>query len=180
MKKHLLALAVLTVVLMSSCSFSQKVEMDNPTPETITVTIDGKKEYTLSPMEMIEIEGLKKGSHTMQVAGGSELKFELKGRSLLNPTLSTYVLMEEEYAIGGNITLDEEEYVTLDINGEEYWGRNLEVVENAPCITIDDVNFGVLSPFKDEINTSKSGTVIMKKIFRLDDFLKYYKEEYMD
>lgn len=176
MKKILLALAAAAAMLMTSCGGGMKIEMDNPTNETITVNIDGKKDYTLAPMELIEVKGLKKGEHTMTVNGGAEIKFALETSSLINPTLSTYVTDITEYSETPG-DMDTDDWVTVEIDGEEYWGP-IEVFKNQPVIKTSDINFGVLTPFKEEIETSKSGSTFLKKLFRKEDFFKYYEEAY--
>lgn len=175
MKKNLLVFAVLAAVLMTSCGGGLKVEMDNPTGQSITVSIDGDKEYTLAPMELIEVKGLGKGEHTMQVAGGPELKFNLEGNSLLNPTLSIYVTDKTEYSSNSG-DMDSSNWVTVIIDGEEYFGP-IEVFENQPVIKLDKINYGVLTDFPEEVETSRN-SVVHTKLFRKNDFFKYYEEAY--
>jgi len=174
MKKFLLGMGVVACLLMTACGSGMKVEMDNPTNQKITVKIDGSKEYSLNPMELIEVTGLKKGEHTMTVNGGSEIKFNLENSSMINPTLSLYVIAEQEYGTG---FADDSKWVDVVIDGKECWGP-FKVIENAPVIETASLNHGVLAPFGEEIETYKSGTVVLTKIFRKDDFLKFYEEDY--
>lgn len=175
MKKFLLVAAAALGLLMSSCGGGMKVEMDNPTDQAITVKIDGEKEYSLAPMELIEVTGLKAGQHTMSVNGGAEMAFNLEKTSMLNPTLSTYVIAEQEYGVG---FADDSKWVDVEIDGEEYWGP-FQVFENAPIIETEGLHHNVLVPFNDEIETYSNGTVIKRKIFRKGDFIKFYEEDYM-
>ena len=174
MKKLLLAMAAVVALLMTSCGGGLKVEMDNPTNQSITVTIDGGKEYTLAPMELIPVKGLKKGEHTMQTAGGPELKFTLETSSLLNPTLSTYVTDKEEYSANPS-NMDDSDWVTVVIDGEEYWGP-IEVFENQPVIQLDKINYGILVDFPEEVDTRTK--VTHTKLFRAVDYPRYYREAY--
>jgi len=175
MKKILLVAVAALAMLMASCGGGLKVEIDNPTNETITVKIDGDKEYTLAPMELLEVKGLKAGDHTMTVNGGSEIKFNLTGNSLLNPTLSTYVTDKQEYSsVSGN--MDTSDWVDVIVDGEEFWGP-IEVFESKPVISLDKINYGVLVEFPEEVNTSK-GSVTHTKLFRGVDYPKYYREAY--
>jgi len=175
MKKFLLVAVAALAMLMTSCGGGLKVEMDNPTNETITVKIDGDKEYTLSPMQLMEVKGLKAGDHTMTVNGGPEIKFNLAGSSLLNPTLSTYVTDKQEYSsTSGN--MDTSDWVDIVIDGEEYWGP-IEAFENQPIISLEKINYGVLVDFPDEVETSR-GSVTHTKLFRGVDYPKYYKAAY--
>lgn len=176
MRRFLFVSAILIAFLMSSCGSGVTVEMDNPTGETITVTIDGEQEYTLAPLELIEVKGLKKGMHTMRAGDGDEVEFSLEVSSLLNPTLSLYVIVEQEYGDG---YVDDSKWWGSLIDGEEYWGP-FYVFEAHPVIPTEKVDLGVLSPFEEEIKTNKSGTVVLRKIFRKVDFLDYYQEEYKE
>jgi len=175
MKKILLVAAAAVAMLMSSCGSGIKVEMDNPTSQAITVAIDGK-EYNLAPMELIKVEGLKKGPHTMSVDGGADISFDLEGDALLNPTRSLYVTDVQEYSTGGG-DMDTSEWVTVEIDGEEYFGP-IKLYENQPVIKMDGIKIGLLEEFPDEVETLKNGSVFMTKIFRKADYFKYYEEAY--
>jgi hypothetical protein len=175
MKKRLLGLGMIACLLMTACGSGMKVEMDNPTDQSITVSIDGK-EYTLAPMELLPIKGLKKGEHTLQMAGGQETKFTLETPSLLNPTLSLYVTDKEEYSGDGTGMMDDSDWVTVLIDSTEYWGP-IEVFENQLVIPLNKINYGVTTDFPEEVETSREA-VIHTKIFRKNDFLKYYEEAY--
>lgn len=174
MRKILFGMGMIACLLMTACGSGLKVEMDNPTDQTITVTVDGK-EYTLAPLELLPIKGLKKGEHTMQMAGGPELTFTLETSSMLNPTLSLYVTDKTEYSgTGGD--MDDSDWVDVTIDGVDYWGP-IEVIENQPVIKMDKINYGVLTDFPEEVDTVRDA-VIHTKIFRKADYPKYYEEAY--
>ncbi|MCD8185751.1 MAG: hypothetical protein LUD68_04625 [Rikenellaceae bacterium] len=175
MKKILLVAAAALLLLMPSCGSGLKVEMDNPTDQTITVAIDSK-EYNLAPMQLIEVPGLKKGPHTMSVNGGAEMNFNLDENALLNPTLSLYVTDVQEYSTDGG-DMDTSDWVTVEIDGEEYEGP-IKLYENQLVISMDGIKIGLLEKFPEEVETLKNGSIFMTKIFRKADYPKYYEEAY--
>jgi hypothetical protein len=180
MKKHFFisCAGILMAFLMTSCFGGVGYWIDNPTDESIEVSIDGKKSVTIEANEFKRFdETLKKGEHTMKVGDGEEIKFtfgEKDNHVTLNPTLSTYVIALQEYGIG-YASSDNDTIIIID--GKEYEGP-FPLVTNAPFIYTGNVNFLINEPFKDEISRSDAGTVIMRKIFRKDDFIDYYKKEY--
>jgi hypothetical protein len=169
---------VLAAFLMTSCFGGVTYRIDNPTNEAIEVSIDGKSPVTVAAKEFKRIDAtISKGEHTMKVANGAEIKFTLgenDNHVMLNPTLSTYVIALQEYGIG---TTSSDNDTVIEIDGKEYEGP-FPLVSNAPFIYTGNVNFQVDAPFKDEITTSKTGTVIMRKVFRKADFIDYYNAEY--
>jgi len=179
MKKHLtnvVAALVVVLFLMTSCFGGATYSIDNPTDQEIQVSIDGKDAITVGPNELKRVDGtLSNGEHTMKVGDGQEVKFNLdKDHVMLNPTLSTYVVALQEYGVGMQSSKND---TIISIDGQTYEGP-FPLVSNDPFIYSGDLNFHVDKPFKDEITTSKSGTVTMKKLFRKDEFLKFYKDEY--
>ena len=177
-RTHLFKLAFIcsfAIFMLASCSNGATYWIDNPTNNEITVTIDGKEEIKVAANEFKKMEKtLKLGEHTMKV-NDAEVKFNLdKDHVILNPTLSTYVIVLQEYGTGFAST-ENDTVITLD--GEEYEGP-FPTVTADPFIYSGDLNFLVDTPFKGTIETSKTGTVIMRKIFRKTDFIKFYQEEY--
>ena len=177
-KKQLFTLALicsLVAFIMSSCSGGAMYYIDNPTNKEITVTIDGKS-TKLTPNEFKKMDGsLKLGKHTMKVDDGNEIAFDIdKNHVILNPTLSTYIIVLQEYGTG---IASDDDYTTITLDGEEYEGP-FPIVTSDPFIYSGDLNLLIDKTFKEEIYTSKSGTVTMRKIFRKSDFIKFYEEEY--
>lgn len=177
-KKNVNALlaSIFFVVLFVSCSGGATYWIDNPTDQAIAVSIDSKEPVSIEAGEFKKMDGtLSEGEHTMKVGDGQEIKFTLdKNHIVLNPTLSTYVMVLQEYGVG--LASSNNDTIVV-IDNVEYEGP-FPLVSNEPFIFTGDVNFLVDSPFKDEITTSKSGTVTMKKIFRKNDFIDYFKKEY--
>ncbi len=178
MKKHITGiLATLAVVfLMASCSSGATYSIDNPTENEIQVSIDGKDPISVGAKELKKMDGsLSLGEHTMKVGDGQEVKFNLdKDHVMLNPTLSTYVKVLQEYGVGIQSTAND---TIINIDGKEFNGP-FPLVSSEAFIYTGDLNYQVDKPFSDEITTSKSGTVVMKKLFRKDEFKKFYKDEY--
>jgi len=172
---HLLASLFMAFVIVS-CSGGATYWIDNPTDDAISVSIDGNDPVTVNPLEFKKMENtLKEGEHTMVVNGGNEIKFMLdKNHVTLNPTLATYVVAIQEYGTG---LASSDNDTIVEIDGKKYEGP-FPVVTNEPVIYTGNINFLVDKPFKDEITTSKSGTVIMRKLFRKNDFIDYFKKEY--
>ncbi|MCD7973513.1 MAG: hypothetical protein LUG18_12810 [Candidatus Azobacteroides sp.] len=175
-KFNLIATFIFLSFLFTSCFGGATYWIDNPTNETIEVSIDGKDPVTVGPGEFKKMSGtLNMGEHTMKITGGEDIKFNLdKDHVTLNPTLSTYIIGLQEYgrgrASGENDTI-------IEIDGVKFQGP-FPLVTNDPFIYTGNVNFLVDAPFKDEITTSKTGTVTMRKLFRKHDFIEFYKKNY--
>ena len=166
----------MAIFILASCSGGATYWIDNPTNNEITVTIDGKDPIKLAPNEFKKMENtIKQGKHTMKVDDGNEIAFDLdKNHIILNPTLSTYVIVLQEYGTG-MASSDNDTVIIID--GVEYEGPFPSVMSD-PFIYSGDLNFLIDKPFKDEIQSSKTGTVIMKKVFRKNEFINFYNEEY--
>lgn len=164
------------ILFMTSCFGGATYSIDNPTDQAIEVSIDGKDAVSIGPKELKKMDGtLSMGEHTMKVGSGTEVKFNLdKDHVMLNPTLSTYVVALQEYGTGMQSSAND---TIVSIDGQNYEGP-FPLVSNAPFIYSGDLNFHVDAPFKDEIQTSKVGTVTMRKLFRKSDFIDYFNKEY--
>lgn len=171
-----LLLCLSIIFFMASCSGGATYSIDNPTDQPIEVSIDGKDPISIGPKELKRIDGtLSLGEHTMKVGSGAEIKFNLdKDHVMLNPTLSTYVIALQEYGLGIQSSAND---TIVNIDGQNYEGP-FPMVAEAPFIYSGNLNFHVDAPFKDEIQTSKTGTVTMRKLFRKNDFIDYYNKEY--
>ena len=179
MKKNLINLAFICSValfVLASCSGGATYWIDNPTNKEISVSIDGKGAIQLAPNEFKKMnKSIALGKHTMKVDDGNEISFDLdKNHIVLNPTLSTYIIVLQEYGTGFASTNN---YTTITLDGIEYEGP-FPIVTSDPFIYSGDLNHLVDSPFKDDITTTKTGTVTLRKIFRKNDFIEFYKEEY--
>lgn len=171
----LTAILFVTGICTSCINFQPKTRIDNPTDVTITVVIDGKKSFEIPPKEQIHIKTLSKGKHTMQLDGGEIINFELDTENaMLNPVLYPYILVREEYGTGEFSTHD---FKDLEIDGITYTGP-FTPLEGMPWINSKRFHYDAITPFPGEIYT-KSGENINKfKIFRVEDFIRYYEEEY--
>lgn len=171
-----LLLCLSITFLLTSCSNEATFWIDNPTDQAIEVSIDGKSPVTVNAKEFKRMNNsLNLGEHSMKIANGEEIKFNLdKDHVILNPTLSTYVVALQEYGIGIQSSQND---TVFEIDGTKYEGP-FPMVSNAPVIYSGDINFLIDSPFKDEIETHKTGTVLLKKIFRKAEFIEFYNKEY--
>ncbi|MCC8186027.1 MAG: hypothetical protein LIP08_00555 [Bacteroides sp.] len=179
MKKNqwLITILFITALCTSCINFQPKTRIDNPTDVTITVVIDGKKSFEIPPKQQIRIKTLSKGKHTMQLDGGEVITFELDTENaMLNPVLYPYILVREEYGTGEFSTHD---FKDLEIDGITYTGP-FTPLEGMTWINSKRFHYDVITPFPGEIHT-KSGKNINKfKIFRVEDFIRYYEEEYTE
>jgi hypothetical protein len=166
---------VVVAALMLSCSGGAEYYIDNPTSEAITVSVDGKDAVTVNPGEYKKIEGtLADGEHTMKV-GENELKFSTDGKSvMLNPTGAVYVKVKQEYGVG---MASEDGYTTIEIDGNKYEGPF--EIQSDPAVVVSGVSYGVDEDFPNQVMMARGQTKAVKtKLFRKDDFFKFYKSEY--
>lgn len=170
--KHLLfAIALLATLSLSSCGFDKLVRIDNPTNEPITVSIDEGEPFTLAALEHKRLEGISGGKHTIKVGDNESITFNIDHESvMLNPTLSTYLFVEEEYGAPSPEWKTKFKEITLD--GKKYEGV-FEVVEGEVCIDMSKVNYDAVTPFPNETSSS-GGTAVRVKLYRKSDF----KEDY--
>lgn len=159
----------------TSCFGGTTYWIDNPTDQAIEVSIDGETPVTINAKEFKKMDNaLGSGEHSMKVTNGQEVKFNLdKDHVILNPTLSTYVVVLQEYGVGMQSTKNDS---IFEIDGNKYEGPFKP--SNAPFIYSGDINYLIDKPFPEQISTQKSGTVTLKKIFRKADFIEFYDKEY--
>lgn len=177
MKQTIKLLSFAMALFMVSCSGGSDYYIDNPTSEPINVSVDGQAAVTVAANEFKKMDGgLKEGEHTMKVGEGAEVKFNTAdGTYVLNPTGATYVKVKQEYGIGIASGAD---YVDIDIDGTKYNGP-FPNVYTEPVIDIAGISYDVTTPFSDQVTVVRGQTKVVKtKIFRKDDFIKFYKEEF--
>lgn len=172
-----LLLCLSIIFLSTSCSSGATFWIDNPTDQAIEVSIDGKAPITVNAKEFKKMNNhLSLGEHTMKIANGEEIKFNLdKEHVILNPTLSTYILVLQESGVEIHSPQND---TIIEIDGKKYEGP-FPIVSNAPFIYSGDTNYLINSLFKDEIEIHKTGTTVMKKLFRKDEFIEFYNKEYI-
>ncbi len=175
--QRLSAILLVTVICTSCINFQPKTRIDNPTHVPITVVIDGKKSYEIPPRQQIRIKTLNKGPHTIQLDGGEIINFELTTQNaMLNPVMYPYILVREEYGEG---EFSNHDFRELEIDGVTYTGP-FTPLEGMIWIDSKRFHYDAITPFPGEVYT-KSGKNINKiKIFRVEDFISYYEQEYMD
>lgn len=164
------------ILLTASCLSGATYWIDNPTDQPIEVSIDGKDPIIVNAKEFKKMDNsLSMGEHTMKIANQEVIKFNLdKDHVVLNPTLSTYVVALQEYGVGIQSSHND---TIIEIDGEKYEGP-FPIVSNAAFIYSGDINYLIDTPFKDEIETHKTGTVILKKLFRKAEFIDFYNKEF--
>ncbi|WP_177760950.1 hypothetical protein [Flavobacterium sp. I3-2] len=172
--KFISAFCFILGMALTSCSSGVEYSIDNPTDQAIKITIDENEAITIEPKTLKTIEGkLEKGKHSMQVEGGEKIDFNLEDdKVMLNPTLSSYIRLKQEYGMGFQSTLKD---TTIIINNEKYTAPIINVSKD-PVIKLSDINFSVNEPYPDEVETYSNGTVVKIKLFREGDFVKYYDE----
>lgn len=179
----------LLIAIGSAFYLSQKVTVDNPTAQTITVKIDDT-EYTVEPRKQIEIS-LYPGEHNVLIAEKEMGIFQKQWfdyGSLLNPTQSTYILESIPYGTVPESWSDNS-YKDIDINGQQYYGpfeviTDLYFAKKQPLNFLQkkgyEWNYGLdqHEPEEETINT-KSAYEVFVKIYRFDDFIEMYNEDYL-
>ncbi|SET06781.1 hypothetical protein [Thorsellia anophelis] len=181
-------LILLGIVSLSACDrnkTSTTVVIDNPTDNTMQISIDGTS-HNISPFQFLEIE-LAFGEHEMNFLDGDfhpdidseSVHFYLiptkKKKLLLNPSGETYVLTEQYYS--NNLKEIEVKHNVI-INGYEYYDDAL--IYNNFYINAD-YDYGIDKKLPDEVYLfANQDKAILKKIFRLDDYRKYYLTEWAD
>ena len=173
--KFISAICLSVAFALTSCSSGVEYSIDNPTDQAIKVIIDENEPITVEPNSYKKIEGtLEKGKHTMQLENGEKTEINLdKDKVMLNPTLSNYVKVIQEYGVGLQSSAND---TTVMIDSKKYAGP-IKEVSKAPVIYLGDINFDIETDYPSVVETSSRGTVSMIKIFRFVDFDKFYESE---
>lgn len=186
-KPNLLRLVTVCVlmVLLASCSDSTwEYTADNPLDTDISFTIDGK-EYTIPAGGSIQI-GLTQGRHSLTY-NGSTANFVTKvmvnkGESILNPTLSNYIVHNYIYVKSQNINVED----TYMENSYEYPTNEGIVRWPARVLNtlvfdrgVEDWNFGLEREASENVGVRSAGSsdIVFPKIYREADYLKKYADE---
>lgn len=173
--KFIPAICLSIAFAFTSCDSGVKYSIDNPTDQAIKVIIDDKEAVTIEPNSFKSFEEeLEKGKHTMQLENGEKTEINLEENSvLLNPTLTNYVKIIQEYGVGIQSSAND---TTVMIGDKKYVGP-IKFVSNAPVISLTDVNYDVETDYPSVVETTSRGTVTKTKIFRFADFDKFYEAE---
>lgn len=158
--------------------------VDNPLDKDITITIDGKN-YNIAAKTTEKIE-LKQGKHTLTYDGGSA-SFVTKVNSnksvtLMNPTLSNYILHANIYIRKGSRSNGQKLYE------ENTWDYNSDQgVVRLPIKVLNDLfmdkthhhwAFGLEQDAKEKVSTTApSKQVVFHKLYRQEDYLKEFAKE---
>ncbi|AFL98224.1 hypothetical protein [Ornithobacterium rhinotracheale] len=155
-------------------SFLQKKNyyiLDNPTTETIQVSIDDKP-YIVAPEQQVLIN-LKKGAHRMITHNNQEINFSVKTpRGVLNPTKSAYFIFGLPYGVGVNVDSVFEQNVHKYQN-KVYHGD----IRIDSAAYIDDFYYNLNEKFP-KVTKKSENHKLRRKIFRKDDFKQYYFQNF--
>lgn len=175
------------VVIMSACDGvgpGWEYLVDNPLSNDITINIDGK-DYVI-PAKTTETVKLKQGKHTLSY-DGSSVNFVTKVNSnksatLMNPTLSNYMLHANIYIKEGSRHNGEKLYQQ---NTREY-NSDMGIVR-LPVKVVNDLfmdkthhhwSFFLDQEAKEKVSsTAPSKQVVFRKLYRQDDYMNEFAEE---
>lgn len=94
--KKLFVLSILSALLLSSCSNTVDLAIDNPTKFSVEVKIDTLS-VMVPPKEVVWVE-MGPGEHQVTLENDSIIKFNFTDRLyMINPSLSEYLMYEEYY-----------------------------------------------------------------------------------
>lgn len=181
MNKFILG-TLLALMLVSCDAFVSKTtfRIDNPTKETISVTVDDTQ-YEILPESYQDIE-LANGYH-FSTYKGETIKFNLfqgdrKG-GVLNPTLSNYYVNFEFYQSDqSKARVGSDDYMKDRMNSVVIKGKVVDgtftqkngfFIENY----VDSWTYGIDKEYPKAMTTSGSEIMIVGKLFREADFIKY-------
>lgn len=184
MKKNII-LTVFTFVLVfvSSCSFLEggSTLIDNPTSEDIEVIVDDKT-YTVPAGQYIKIDIDEDATHYVTCSkyglDKAELSFNDAGTKfgVINPTQSKYVIYSIIYT---------EKDLSSKFKAYDIEGREIYSMLSSPVVSTDlfikDATLGKGNldndiPKSMNYNKMNQDYTFLNRIFRLDDFFKYYDE----
>ena len=176
-KLYSLSVLLLSLVLFG-CSSDINFTIDNPTAEPVVVNIDDQT-YSLAPNSEQAIE-LAAGPHTIESPAIGKQRFMvysiMEEGSLINPTLSDYVMVTERYFTeerlnsGHNLTTHYSKKIILD--GVPFDGE----LDHFNDLFIDTKwRYGPREELPNEVyerDTTMDNTV-RTKLFTRDDFVQY-------
>lgn len=94
--KKVFLLACLSIVLFSSCSSNVDLAIDNPTKNSVEITIDTLT-VMVPPKQVVWVE-MGKGEHQIKLENDSIIKYNFtESLYMVNPSLSEYLMYEEYY-----------------------------------------------------------------------------------
>lgn len=189
MKKNIIfifLLAMLTSITSSCLDVGPKWEylVDNPLNNEITIKIDDK-EYKI-PANTTEIIKLTQGKHTLSY-NGSSANFVTKVNSnkyltIMNPTLSNYLIYSKIYIKEGYRITGRQEYESYMHEYNSDQGIVRLPIEVLNTLFIDKANipwtFGLDEDFTDTVSSTSPYKVrTVRKIYRETDYLNNFGQE---
>ncbi|MEN5118421.1 hypothetical protein ABE488_13970 [Luteimonas sp. TWI662] len=167
------------VLLLAACSPSTpSFEIDNPTDAPVQVTIDGKT-HEVAPGASAALE-LDAGPHTLRAERTGEVRISVCGAergTLINPTLSDYVLAREIYvADASKLRNFGAAIATVELGDAVYEGP----FEQYTGLFIDrSWDFGVREAFPKQQTVARipeNGGKISTKLFTPQAFIDYIED----
>ncbi len=144
--------------------------IDNPTSETIKVQLDDKEyEVEANSFKVIDLEV---GEHVLN--GKDVFTYDFIHHGVLNPTRSTYYMYKRYYGSVAKKDSIFEHAPVLKLEGKEY-----KFTDTVSHYFIQDFYYNLNEDFPSWTNSQKDSLKIdsRKKIFRKDDFEKFYQKE---
>jgi hypothetical protein len=161
----------------AGCSSKVPFSIDNPTSAAVQVTVD-EKALTLAPHSGVDLK-LAPGRHTLASALTGVVPFMVYAGyrgGVINPTLSTYVLYNEVYAVDEKAAKRfAPRQQTIELEGVEFTGT----IQKREGLFLDrDWRYGPREALPETIVVSqgRDGN-IHGKLFALDDFVAYYEAD---
>ena len=146
--------------------------IDNPTNEILKVTID-KNRWEIQPHKWQEIT-LEKGEHN--IAGIGKFTIDEISYGVINPTRSKYITYNFVYSANP----ESQDFKPYQVDGKEIYcaGGEPQVSSDLfiPDVTLGNGNIDDEVPSTQDLNHFNSnGQRVFVKLFRMNDFLEYYK-----
>jgi hypothetical protein len=166
---------VAAVAVASSCGTKDvPFWIDNPTASPARVRVD-QRELTLAPLSGTMLK-LSRGRHTLTSEATGQVAFMVyAGKGvLLNPTLSTYVVYNEVYAVNDRAAERFHPWEqTIELDGVEFTGP----ISKREGLFIDqDWRYGVTEALPEVVTVGPgSDGNIHGKLFRLEDFVRFFE-----
>jgi hypothetical protein len=116
----------LFAVLMTACSNTVDLAIDNPTSEVISCHVDSLY-VEVPPQEVVWVE-MNKGDHTITLANDSAINMNFtESVYMVNPSLSQYLMYEEVYGdmpYNSSLPMQNIDFLGFELDG------NYAVIEN--------------------------------------------------
>jgi hypothetical protein len=152
-------------VLMTACSSTVDLAIDNPTSETITCHIDSLY-VEVPPKEVVWVE-MGKGDHTITLANDSIINMNFtESVYMVNPSLSQYLMYEEIYGnvpYPSSLPMKNVEFLGMEMDG------NYDVIENVVNKVLWD--YGPRESLPEMLEIEEGDRPAVLKLMDVNDFI---------